>query len=101
MVGAGVVAGDDVLEDFDARPEVRLVVAPLVFVLRPAGALRFVVLLAGCLAASRAFCFSSFSFSRASYTSLEGIFKVTRFNPEVKESISSFSWALTGAALFE
>ena len=46
-----------------------------------------------------AFSFSSFALSRASYSSLDGIFSVTRFRPEVKESISSFSFPLTEVAL--
>jgi hypothetical protein len=60
---------------------------------RLAGAFR-VVFAAGFFDASRAICCSAFALSRASYSSFEGILRVTRFKPEVKESISSFSLPL-------
>ena len=100
-----MVAGDDDLEDFDGRPGPLFAVpaagfaAGLVVAVRFAGALRVVALAAGFLAPSRAFCCSAFSRSRASCSSLEGIFSVTRFRPEVNESISSFSLPFTGAVL--
>lgn len=105
MVGAGVTAGEDVFEDFGWRPGALFAVltaglaAVLVVVARLAGALRAVLLVVAFFAASRAFRFSSFSFSRASYSSLEGIFNVTRFKPEVSASISLFSLSFTVATL--
>lgn len=105
MVGAGVVAGDDVFGDFDGRPGPRFAVpaaglaAALLAAVRLVGVLRLVGLVVVFVEASRAFCFCSFSFSRASYSSLEGIFSVTRFNPEVKDSMSSFSFPLTAPTL--
>ena len=102
MVGAGVVAGDDVFDDFEPRPFFATPVAGLaaVFVaaVRLVCVLR-VVFAAGFFEVSSAFCCSAFAFSRASYSCFEGIFRVTRFKPEVRESISSFSLPLASTAL--
>ena len=101
MVGAGVVVGD-VFDDLDPRPFFVTPVAGLAAVFAPAvrlpGVLRL-VFAAGFFDASRALCCSAFAFSRASYSSFEGIFSVTRFKPEVKESMSSFSLPLAIALL--
>jgi hypothetical protein len=66
---------------------------------RGAAGLRVAVFAGAFFAASMAFCFSSFSFSRASYSSLDGNFKVIRFSPEVRASISSFSLPFAVAVL--
>lgn len=58
-----------------------------------AGALR-VVFAAVFFAASAAFSFSSFSLSRASYSSFDGILSVMRFSPDASASKSSFSLLL-------
>ena len=98
MVGAGVVAGDDVFDDFDGRPGALFVVPAVglagafAAVVRLAGALRAVVLVVAFFEASRAF-------SRASCSSFEGILRVTRFNPEVRASMSLFSLFFIGATL--
>jgi hypothetical protein len=64
---------------------------------RAAGGFRAVVF----FGASAAFCFSAFSFSRASCSSFEGIFNVMRFKPEVSASTPSFSFPLVAPALTE
>ena len=94
-------AGDAGFDDFGGRPGPLLVVAGLGIGFtagaRAAGALRVVGFGAALFdAATAAFFFSSFSFSRASYSSLEGIFRVIRFKPEVSASTASFSLPFTG-----
>jgi hypothetical protein len=64
---------------------------------RVAGGFRAVIF----FGASAAFNFSAFAFSRASCSSLEGIFNVIRFKPEVRASTSSFSFPLGALALTE